>query len=326
MSDSPSNLFSMCNHLSKVLDECMAHPISLKTTLNEIDGFREVEQVVEERASKTLHYPVPFWKLMISILITTDLHRGYSRKTQEVHSEFAKNVPKDFDILLDTGDLGNAIPAHYEDGLRFLREEVVGDDRPILHVTGNHGFWDYKKEYTLSELLHEHREYHFRYQIHHLQEDGPFDTEFALFVGWNGWYDLRPTINDVASIPPRIDGMSMNKFFRNISRECFQKAMDSAKDCSKLVVAATHFPVVKDPRLDGDMDGKYFHFNDVNKYCDVLVMGHSHRFVYRGERDTILLNAGSGYDDPKWLFVDILGPDKKDIHVWTEASYQYREV
>lgn len=135
----------------------------------------------------------------LRVLISSDVHRGFSQKTAAIHSLWAKELEMmDFDIILLTGDLGTSRKNHFKESLVFFKKLAMG--RPVLFVRGNHDFHEFVynhhdnryviKQNSFRAMLKQQDEWFEEIGVHHL-EKGPFETESAVFVGWDGWFGLN---------------------------------------------------------------------------------------------------------------------------------------
>lgn len=240
----------------------------------------------------------------MKILLTSDIHRGFSPRTADIHDKWAAETLAglDYDVLVAAGDLGSSRKEHLHGALKFLRK--VAGTKPVVAVMGNHDYW-HSGQLSLSALHTQQQEWCREFDIHYL-ETGPLRVGGVLFVGWDGWYSEYPGTHDANYMPHGFDSWHHLKELTAFTQVLDDVAAAKAgPDAPVSVVAVTHFPCV--PHLTWpEYSANPRHFQFLPGLVDVLCMGHSHKavpdIVAEGVR---LLNCGSDYDEPKAVLFEV---------------------
>lgn len=240
------------------------------------------------------------------ILKTSDNHRGFSYTTGNVHEKWAKRIANEyFDVVVAAGDHGSSKIDETHRHFKFLRR--VAGTRPVLTVLGNHDFWNDPQIQPL-EAIERHKEAARKYGVHMLDIDGHIVINDILFVGWMGWYIEPPKGNDFNNIPRlHPHGYPMNVWFNQLEQMQLAEVLKTCEAYAtkglRTTVGVTHFPIHKEGvRHFGNP--RHMDFVKAAK-IETLLYGHSHSFHDELRDGVHLVNAGSDYDKPKHVIVEV---------------------
>lgn len=235
--------------------------------------------------------------------LMSDTHRGFSPKQAVLLKEMLEQVAEEKpDIILHAGDVGSHKIHQRFDFWTSLRRTPGLESIPVVFVLGNHDYWD--KGTRFAETFHKDLE---RFHVTGLQGTMYSIPETSISVfGFTGWYKHeKEFMNDKHNIPNYSYGI-----FRSRTDRYIQQTLGLIqKSRAKTKILLTHFDFIEDPNRDNDLQeqpGLLSVFSDV----DYIVSGHSHRqvdgLVVREEpKRTTYFNPGGGYEDPKYLMVEI---------------------
>ena len=241
----------------------------------------------------------------MKILATSDLHRGYSDQTHQIHKEFARGLAAcEWDVLVLAGDLASHKRHQFCGVMKWARD--LAGERPVLVVRGNHDLWDH--EYSVKDLslmFDEQEEWMRGFGVHHLQHR-PIEIGDVTFVGWDGWWANAPL--DIDCIPRQCAGMPSDIWLKHTHGIAFGDAQLEAELAAaedRHVVAVTHFPVA--PNEDLSYGGNPRHWEFIAPHIDILIYGHSHKRRNEIIDGVRVFNAGNDYDKPRSIIIDVEG-------------------
>jgi len=235
--------------------------------------------------------------------LISDTHRGFSSKQATLLKEMLEQVAEEKpDIILHAGDVGSHKIHQRFDFWKSLRRTPGLESIPVVFVFGNHDYWD--KGTRWAETFHKDME---RFNVIGLQGSmySVPETSISIF-GFTGWYKQD---NDFTNDDKHILNFSY-EFFRTRANRHIEQTLELVeKSRAKTKILLTHFDFIEDPKRDNDLQeqpGLLSVFSDV----DYIISGHSHRqvngMVVREEpKRTVYFNPGGGYEDPKYLMVEI---------------------
>jgi len=251
----------------------------------------------------------------MKILITSDWHFGFTQKTcDRIKKMLTNGMNQGFDIMVIAGDISSVDPSQMEKAFKHAREVV---DKPILVVFGNHDYWVADANRTslnnIEKVERSHEEICEKYNIHYLPYNPYHGKGFSIY-GFDGWYGGTNPITNDANWMSREFGS-----FTNLNRYFFEKQMKQFKYIAEgtflnpVNILVTHFNIFPSPGKESDMSG-YFPLGEIaTGGFDYIIYGHTHmQEVFEHKNDTLVINPGSNYDNPKFIIIDILD-DEGDI-------------
>jgi len=238
-------------------------------------------------------------------LILTDLHRGFNKKTAQIH-EAAFNAilsQHKIELVIVSGDLGTSSLKDVANCFKFLRKKF--GSIKILVVLGNHDFWDSEIK-SLHQKFEKIQNYADEYDIH-LLENKPFETDQSIFLGYNGWYgSLEKNTKDALYMKHMfVDNLPMDLYLQKRADEAVNFILDYEKDPNKKVIIVTHFPIVEELFDNPSLSGNPRHGEALLPIADVIIYGHSHLKVYEKIGKTLIINTGSDYNDVQYIIEDL---------------------
>jgi len=229
---------------------------------------------------------------MTAILLTGDFHYGFDEYTHDVLDSFLTDISfEPFDIMIIAGDVISHLQSQWPDILGMIRRYI---NQPILIVLGNHDYWDKKRHWDFFRIRSKQLKLFKDYNIHYLENDGPYETDDLIIYGFDGWYGSGfPPSADCYHISKRIEGVQFNDWFYYKARNKLDSIPEKG---NKRQIVVTHF----EPN-DQPMGASTQWLDTLKDKCDVLCTGHTHRkndFMHNNMR---VLNAGSEYNDPRLM-------------------------
>lgn len=263
---------------------------------------------------------------MEKILQLSDTHEGLTKRKSI--KKLAQDIAKEeFDILLHNGDYAGGVIGH-----RLLRSTVEilrewNPDVPFVSVLGNHDYWCRTRntrrvdEFGNRTYTHpKQADYDFNYgevcktfkdhNIHFLDEDGPFRLGGTVIFGHSGWYSSPKVVdvsNDFNYLPLMVEG-DTNRWMQKKAQDGLYRNIDALtdEDKEKILVYASHFPVIKTPSCNNMFDilsgsvalGEWLQKDYGVRY---FFCGHAHQ-LHKGP---LRYESGSAYFLPKYHIVEI---------------------
>lgn len=259
----------------------------------------------------------------MKLVITGDTHYGFSDQTHDILDAFWERVKAEKPaIVLHAGDWGTSNPKEVE--LAVLQVVNVFQRGPrwplnFVSVMGNHDYWN--DERTTEDVLRvQERFSHMVQRVALASGNGNISTahltgtrasvelrkglpKMLRIYGQSGWYSHpNPPTKDVMYMNPWVvsPGLAMSAFeFLKGQAENRMRLILNQVDLKDCNIYLTHLP-------GGEPFGSDPHMMELMaKRFDVIVRGHSHKaedFVWHKAR---VLNAGSDYDDPQYLVLNL---------------------
>jgi len=224
------------------------------------------------------------------IFLTGDLHYGFSYKTHDILQKFYEKIEQNNpDYFIICGDIISHKQTQWEPSLKQLRKNF---DCPILVVLGNHDLWQHKhKTETLWELKRKILTKFKEYDITYLPHEPIINEDFKIY-GFDGWYGKTdPPSRDLEYMPHMVEGINTHEYLRKKSGIEQMGMIPEKTEVQQIVV--THFDYTGHP-----MSAEIKWLDILNKKCDVLCVGHSHKQRFDNIMDMQIINSGSDYDKP----------------------------
>lgn len=249
----------------------------------------------------------------MKVLKTTDTHAGLDQKTDRIHYKFIKSIAQsikknDIKLLFHPGDWISNKQSEFERTLEMFSNSI---SIPIITTRGNHDFWDKEDKFSsLSRMNEYHKMIFQKYNIIHL--DGlAYRYEDIIICGFDGWYG--------SDNPPTNDDMYLNKFdsgtramtyLSNKAYKDFEKILSVETSNYRKSLCITHFPMFSQNPIYLDMCANQNYLPHLIEKFDIALIGHSHQksnplVLSSGSDSCKFYNAGSDYNNPKYIIIDI---------------------
>lgn len=228
----------------------------------------------------------------MKIIITGDLHYGFSQHTHNILETFYDDVvKKDPDVFIIAGDIISHDQSQWDNALQQMRRKLECE---ILVVLGNHDLWQTGKKQSLWEvkknILHKLYEYNIRYL-----PNRPYENIY----GFDGWYgNKEPPSNDLNYMYEMTEGVSTHEWIRTRWVKEQLGSIPEKRNDTQIVV--THFDFTNHP-MSADKNLLY----DIYTKADILVVGHSHQKKHEFFNNMEIINPGSDYDKPNFVIVEV---------------------
>lgn len=254
--------------------------------------------------------------------LTSDLHYGFRENTQNKLKRFFQKVSEEkLDYLILAGDLACNSQHQFRRCLELAREELNCD---IGIVRGNHDLWEtiHKKDKrsgkrSLTEIYQYHEELCEDLEIDILtHEPGEWlthDKKISLY-GFDGWYefpypktDKGLAANDKHNVPKNHEGCPTMPYLVDKAWKDFEKCLYAAQDEEADVkILVTHHNLYRELEYpDSVFGGNPKFLPEVRETFDILCCGHTHVYKKYMDGNLLILNSGSGYNDPKLLTFEV---------------------
>ena len=275
------------------------------------DGLsKEVQQTNTEVRTKRVKF-----------LLTSDTHYGYSPKTHRFHEKFLSELrdvieEQEIACVIHAGDWSVNKQDQFYRTMKMFRQYI--DPRiDLVAVRGNHDFWDSTDGYKVKskrqwgQLSRLHKEWFKELNIHHLEE-GNVVIDDVIVCGYDGWYgQATPPTNDKKMIVNNIEGCPAMVYHSSRAFKELTRVLNTDTSQYAKAICVSHFPTFggdwKSKNNPNDMmfcaNPKYM--EPITDKFDVFCVGHSHLHVDRIENNCRLLNAGSDYNQPKFLVFEV---------------------
>ena len=252
----------------------------------------------------------------MKILLTSDIHYGFSGKSHSKIEKFFKKVKleiekSNIEVVILAGDIASHKQIHLK---RCLELAVKYIKCPIFIVRGNHDFWLGSSEnFTYGELEKQHKDLFEQLKIHHLDEC-PIVINNVIFLGWDGWYGQpNPGSIDSVKIPKYSPEGPLMEFLTKKALKDFDKCLDVDISGHRKSVIVSHFNpyVYNGPfKARDDMSANFGIFEVLKERFDYFCCGHTHaymneKFTSENGSELTVLNCGSDYDNPKFLTFEV---------------------
>ena len=243
----------------------------------------------------------------MKFLLTTDTHYG-GEYTRDILNRFWHTVKRESpDVILHTGDWAGSTYKSVGKSFKQLREIIP--TTPVLTVLGNHDIWSYPHQKPYAFVMDNLMKMFKEYNIHYLTNGGYQIADDIFVAGFDGWYFHNNVgTRDISVIDTTINNIPTFTYLQNKAYTDMARILDMENDDDKLI-CLTHFQPYSALGYDintNDYWGgnpKYLKF--LTDRCDYLCCGHDH-FQYDKTVDGCrILNAGSDYDNPKYLTFDL---------------------
>ena len=243
---------------------------------------------------------------MPKFLILTDTHMGFSAEGDRANIDLLHEAKLESpDAILISGDIGNTAP-DTEVYLRLLRRFFP--EIPVVGVLGNHDLWFMGE--SLEEVFASQRRAFERHNCV-LLEGGVTEVLGVEIFGFTGWYYCDHASRDSEFI--RDYAVKVFRDLQNRSDREFLGILswiDGHPKSEKPRVLLTHFhwPRIGNPELTDLQRLSYYGANpryaEYAGLWDVVVMGHSHEEVMAQTQSTVMINAGSNYEEPRFTTIE----------------------
>lgn len=260
----------------------------------------------------------------MKICLTSDTHIGLT-KPETLRKMFKKMATEEFDVLIHAGDYCGGLYGgkSVKTTVKMIRKEMP--DVPFLSVIGNHDYWYAGRRgknvyggltYQRPSLSQFNRNYESivntfkEYDVHFLDEDGPYSYLDVIIAGVSGWYNHpHPPTNDEGYLPFGIEGHTNRWMEKRARNKLFEQleALDASVEPHHTVAFVSHFPVVN---VGDDHKGSFHIFcwdeniaqeMQFSYKCKHFFCGHAHRY----HNGPLRYESGSDYYNPKYLIVEI---------------------
>jgi len=227
------------------------------------------------------------------VLLTSDLHYGYTDNTHNILGRFYGKFRGNIDYVIIAGDIISHEQSQWDSALKLLRSYF---DCPILTVLGNHDLWQSNKKMDTIWSLKEKILSKFKlYDITYLPSNPLIEKEFKIY-GFDGWYGKSdPPSRDLEYMPDTIEGIHTHEYLKKKAKE--QLEVIPNKDSKVQQIVVTHFDFNAHPM---SADSRWLDI--LNKKADILCVGHSHQHRFETIMDMQIINPGSDYDKPDMLY------------------------
>lgn len=272
----------------------------------------------------------------MKLLTLTDLHRGFSDRTANIHDKFFSRIDRSsFDAILLCGDNGTLKFDNIEGLFKCLRRHFP--NILIMTVWGNHDYWEMlsrgdkmrkKRQIRLLEKMNQLEDVAKKYNIHALENNPKLVDDKYLFLGFNGWYHhAHNNTQDLQHIGAMTEtGENTDNYLRNLADKAVNFIIDYPKE-NKTVISVTHFPCISQAMtappdegltvtLDEDhskWNGNPMHGDILLEFSDFIFFGHTHHPFDQVIGKSRVINVGNGYTrnnnyKMKYLIVDLSKP------------------
>jgi predicted phosphodiesterase len=244
-------------------------------------------------------------------MLMTDTHFGLSTNTHRILAEFYKKAAKEnVDAIVHTGDwITHSCQDKLERAFKQIRKFIP--KVPIYTAFGNHDYWGPKNRRHLhnreawGQIEYDRKHLCMEWDINWLTPRGVFleGTTDVLMCGFDGWYrHTNPPTNDECWMTRYISECPAHVFMNHRASKQVEELVRTSRSFEGKVIVATHFN-----SYDGDEQfmANQRYFPELTESCDVLCMGHVHRSLATIRNGCLVLNAGSDYDDPKYLIFEL---------------------
>jgi len=134
----------------------------------------------------------------------------------------------------------------------------------------------------------------------------PYEKDGIKIYGWDGWYHERPLSNDFTHMFPQLNGVEFHSAFTSRAQHALEKILEEAT-VEETNIAVTHFNLL--PQFEDwdvmKMDGNHKFLDFVKEKFNYHIFGHSHVEYYREHGNCLVLNSGSGYNEPMYKLIEI---------------------
>lgn len=251
---------------------------------------------------------------MLRIGLTSDTHIGITtaKAIRKMLLEMREQAP---DVIVHAGDFcgGHVGYRSVRSTCRLMRE--VFPDTPIVAVLGNHDSWSRKPRdpareagwveisrvtpplYAFTKNMAEIRKAFATWNVHFLDDAGPFRFRGTTFVGSTGWYAKFVATNDLAHLPNGLGGDT----FRHMQKEAeitLQRNLDLLTDADTYRIFVSHFPVINPAD-----------FGWSEKLGEILIADYGIKKFFNGHfhqrhEGPLKYESGSDYGKPRYLMVE----------------------
>lgn len=230
-------------------------------------------------------------------LITSDTHYGFRETTPRILERKFQEAPKDIDVIFHAGDWISHDQSQWKGITKLFRD--LFPKAMIIGVLGNHDYWNKPKK-TYAAMDADRKIFTDMHEIYLLNGEA-MEKDDIIVCGFNGWYHIpEPPSNDVNWMPEWIDGKYFHMALADKANEMFQRVM-SVDVGNKLPICITHHG--PDDRSGMGANPKYI--TELAKKFNIIVLGHSHMPASYKIGDTLVVNPGSHYNDPKYIIMEI---------------------
>lgn len=253
----------------------------------------------------------------MKLALTSDLHYGFNSKTDSKFRKFIKKLSKEIKeqevkALIIAGDTVSTKQRNLKRALEIIRADI---SIPILLVNGNHCFWNaddnkYSKQNfnTLEDIYRYQAQVLKENNVHHL--DIPYIINDVVITGFDGWYaSTNPPTNDIVWVPNATEsGDDVMSYLTRKAWSDFGTILDMDLTKYRKSILVTHHnitPYKGGSHHDNGMNGPYAFYEEAKHKFDILCYGHTHVFEDKVDGRIRRLNAGSDYNDPKYIIFDV---------------------
>lgn len=252
----------------------------------------------------------------MKVLLWSDIHMGYSKKTYKIYDKFITNhlLKEDFDIILLGGDLISSKQKSLISLFKLLRKHFP--IKRICWVRGNHDFWNHgrnRKTLTYKLMMEYHKKISMDYDIYML-ENNPLKIDNYVFFGFDGWYAYDPMTNDSLYMnKAAVNGLEIQQYLRSKAHNELNNILAEAESLSedKIRICLTHFPPYTRNPAYKDMIANESYLGYICDVMDFLFVGHSHKDEDWFFRKARIINSGNDYDKPKCKIIDLSDKNSK---------------
>jgi len=240
----------------------------------------------------------------MKVLVTSDTHYGFSDKTGGRLHKLCNNMKAEQpDVVVHAGDWASHKQSQFYSAMKMFRDSF---DCPIVAVRGNHDFWQHEIiKKPIEEIENQHQAWFTELDIHHVSR-GLLCLKDWVFGGFDGWYhETNPPTNDEQFMPKNTIP-SAHEYLNQKAHKDLYNLIDDLDQCGKSkIILASHFPTYShDPKYLSFCANPKYH-DILTGYCDYLVFGHSHRRENLRDGRANIINAGSDYNNPRYIMLEV---------------------
>lgn len=245
-------------------------------------------------------------------ILTSDLHYGFESTTkQKLINMFKEINERDPDVFIIAGDIACNKFDQFKQCLLLAREYIK--ETPILIVRGNHDLWG--NGLTLDYLFEKQEELCRQLKIINLHNEKNYKYGDVEFFGFDGWYGIPevPHTNDSFNIKLQSYDCYMtfervHAFLQKRNDRAFEAILNKIeKSTANTKILVSHMPIFEHPTLNKNYNGPSSYWEFIKGKITIFLYGHTHQFMNEIIDKTTVLNAGSDYDNPKYIEFDNWG-------------------
>lgn len=236
----------------------------------------------------------------MKIVLTSDTHYGFTESTNAILAEMWAHIKDEApDVIIHAGDWASTEHRQYIGALEQFRSFFP--NTPLVSATGNHDVWCGEESFsTIDDLYAAIQEAQKRFDV--LTE---YATDKVAIKAFNNWYrTTNPPSNDAAWMP---GGRFSHHWLKSRADENFEHVVSYlSQQIDKTRIVVAHFTPFNYRYGYTAMCGALAPIDNlIEMGVDCLCLGHSHLYQNEIVKQCRVLNAGSDYDDPKYVVFNV---------------------